>query len=134
MIYAVSIIIFYAVSGVSVGINPIFIAVIAQFDLFIGKAASVMLEAHTHDPFGPAQMIARGLRTSEAASTSISVSMLRAEAYHLIARDGVPFYSIRATALEVVCAHFLLFITILAIASSFSRTAQLQTASARFTS
>ena len=29
MIYAVSIIILYAVSGVSVGINPIFIAVIA---------------------------------------------------------------------------------------------------------
>jgi len=70
-------------------------------------------------------MIARGLRTSEAANTSISVSMLRAEAYHLIALDGLPFYSITATALEVACAHFLLFITILAIASSFSRTAQL---------
>ena len=51
--------------------------------------------------------------------------MLRAEAYHLIARDGLPFYSITATALEVACAHFLLFITILAIASRFSRTAQL---------
>ena len=54
MIYAVSIIIFYAVSGVSVGINPIFTAVIAYFEPFIGKAASMMLEAHILDPFGPA--------------------------------------------------------------------------------
>lgn len=52
MIYAVSIIIFYAVSGVSVGINPISIAAIAYFEPVTRIAARGILEAHTRDPLG----------------------------------------------------------------------------------
>ena len=86
MIYAVSIIIFYAVSAASAGIILIFNAVIAQFEPITRIAASMMLEASIIDPFAPACRIAPGLETSEAASISISESEISVQAYHLIAQ------------------------------------------------
>lgn len=65
------------------------------------------------------------LRISEIASIFISVSIPSVEAYHMIAPCLEAFYFIRAQAISIFFAHFLLFITILAIAFSFSIAAQI---------